>query len=156
MKVHLNKLFTVFVIIYLPMATVAQTKLAAQRDEIVRSISESNKIYGQAFILNKPALFISRYSDDPCIMPANALTLCGKDAANTFFKQAYVDLAIRNVVLTTQEVFGEGEYVTEKGVFELFDSDNNRIDKGKYLVLWKHTAIGWKMFRDSFGSDQKK
>jgi ketosteroid isomerase-like protein len=29
------------------------------------------------------------------------------------------------------------------------------MDEGKYLVLWKKTAKGWKMFRDSFSSNRK-
>jgi ketosteroid isomerase-like protein len=60
---------------------------------------------------------------------------------------------IRNGKFTTTEVFGNGEFITEHGLFELRDSTNSLIDNGKYLVLWKKTEKGWKMFRDCFSSN---
>ncbi len=44
--------------------------------------------------------------------------------------------------------------VTEAGLFLLFDGNKLMIDEGKYLVLWKKTPNGWKMFRDSFSSNR--
>ena len=32
------------------------------------------------------------------------------------------------------------------------DAQDHVFDNGKYLVLWKKTASGWKMLRDSFNS----
>jgi hypothetical protein len=37
---------------------------------------------------------------------------------------------------------------TSEGVNTVWDLSN-----GKYLVLWKKTSEGWKMFRDSFSGD---
>jgi ketosteroid isomerase-like protein len=36
------------------------------------------------------------------------------------------------------------------------DAQNTLVDDGKYLVLWKKTDKGWKMFRDSFSSNRAK
>jgi ketosteroid isomerase-like protein len=50
----------------------------------------------------------------------------------------------------------EKEFVTEEGFWQSFDANNAMFDNGKFLVLWKKTPDGWKMFRDSFSSDNKK
>jgi len=62
-------------------------------------------------------------------------------------------MGMRNIVLTTTQVYGSGDYVTEEGTYELFAAENKSIDKGKFLVLWKKTDAGWKMYRDIFNSD---
>ena len=123
-------------------------------EEAKRAISESNIIYWQAFVKGEAALFIERYSTDACIMPPNAPAMCGKTAAPAFFNAAYHQMNIRNGKFTTLEIFpGNENYVTEYGLFELRDNNQNLLDEGKYLVLWKKTEQGWKMFRDCFNSN---
>jgi ketosteroid isomerase-like protein len=38
----------------------------------------------------------------------------------------------------------------------LKDIDAKILDDGKYLVLWKKTPGGWKMYRDCFNSNHKQ
>jgi ketosteroid isomerase-like protein len=74
-----------------------------------------------------------------------------------FFRTAYHQIGLRNGKFITVDVFGDGkEYVTEIGFWQSFDASNKLFDNGKYLVLWKKTPEGWKMFRDSFSSDRNK
>lgn len=118
------------------------------------AIAKSNLLYFQAFVKGDSSVFIDRYADDCCIMPPSAESLCGAKAAGYFFSMAYHQMGIRDGRFQTKELFGDGiEFVTESGVFELFDKNNNLIDRGKYLVLWRKTAKGWKMFRDCFSSN---
>jgi len=121
-----------------------------------KAIAESNAIYFKAFSKGDSCIFINRYAEDCCIMAPGSPALCGKDAALTFFRVAYHQLGLRNGRFTTTDVFGNGkEYVTEIGRWESFDADNKLVDDGKFLVLWKKTSKGWKMFRDSFSSDHE-
>ena len=57
---------------------------------------------------------------------------------------AQLSIGFQNAVNTFPEVSLTGISVNAKG--ELFDD-------GKFLVLWKKTKNGWKMFRDSFSSN---
>jgi hypothetical protein len=51
-------------------------------------------------------------------------------------------------------VYGLGDgYVVEEGLWQSFGANQMMFDDGKFLVLWKKTAKGWKMFRDSFSSN---
>lgn len=134
-----------------------QAKRNANLEEAKKAIAESNSIYFQAFAKGDSSIFIDRYAKDCWIMPPNAPAMCGAEAPLKFFKIAYEQIGLRNGKFITIDVFGDGEeYVTEVGFWQSFDVNNKLFDEGKFLVLWKKTAKGWKMFRDSFSSDRNK
>ena len=57
--------------------------------------------------------------------------------------------------VSTARLFGvSDDYVAEVGLWQSFDANNVLMDDGKFLVLWKKTPKGWKMFRDSFSSNR--
>ena len=135
----------------------AQQTTSAKVEEAKKAIAASNGVFFQAFVKGDSALFIDRYARDCWIMPPNTEALCGKDAPLEFFKIAYNRFGVRNGKFITIDVFGDGvEFVTEVGFWQLFGADNRQLDDGKFLVLWKKTTDGWKMFRDSFSSDRSK
>jgi ketosteroid isomerase-like protein len=124
-------------------------------EEAKKAIAESNAIYFQAFATGDSSIFIDRYAEDCCIMAPGIPAVCGKDAALQFFRIAYHQVGLRNGKFITTDVFGDGkEYVTEVGLWQSLDSHNQLFDDGKFLVLWKKTPKGWKMFRDSFSSNR--
>lgn len=124
-------------------------------EEARKAIAESNAIYFQAFVKGDSSIFIDRYADDCCIMPPGVPAMCDSDAALTFYRIAYYELGLRNGRFITKQVYGDGkDYVTEEGLWESYDAEGKMIDDGKFLVLWKKTPKGWKMFRDSFSSNR--
>ena len=125
--------------------------------EAKKAIAASNSIYFQAFVKGDSSIFMDRYAKDCWIMPPNAQALCGANAPLEFFRLAYNKFGLRNGKFITTDVFGDGkEFVTEVGFWQSFDANNKMFDNGKFLVLWKKTPEGWKMFRDSFSSDNNK
>ncbi len=129
-------------------------KEEANLEEAKKAIAESNDIYFQAFVKGDSSIFIDRYAEDCCIMAPDTPALCGKDAALTFFKVAYNEIGLRNGKFITTQVYGDGvNFVTEEGLWQSFDANGKLFDDGKFLVLWKKTPEGWKMFRDSFSSN---
>lgn len=137
------------------MACVAQP--SNEKDALIEvkvAIAESNAIYFTSFAKNDSSIFINRYAEDACIMAPNAPQMCGRSAAAQFFKTAYNKYGLRDGKFITTAVYGDGiEFVTEEGLWQSFDADHNLFDDGKFLVLWKKTNSGWKMFRDSFSSN---
>jgi ketosteroid isomerase-like protein len=135
----------------------AQQTTNANLEKAKKAIAASNGILFQAFAKGDSSLFIDRYTKDCWIMPPNAPALCGEDAPLEFFKTAFNKFGVRNGKFTTIDVFGDGvKFVTEVGFWQLFDANKRLFDNGKFLVLWKKTPDGWKMFRDSFSSDRGK
>ena len=140
----------------LPSCETQSSKRQANLEEAKAAIAKSNDIYFQAFVKGDSSIFIDRYAKDCCIMLPNAPAMCGENTALEFFKMAYKKFGLRNGKFITTQVLGDGEeYVTEEGLWQSFDANNVMMDDGKFLVLWKKTPDGWKMFRDSFSSNHQ-
>ena len=78
--------------------------------------------------------------------------MTGTAAITGFFSGGYA-LGIRNGKLTTEEVMGGPEVVSESGKYIISDSAGKTMDEGKYMVLWKQENGKWKMYRDIWNSD---
>ncbi len=124
-------------------------------EEAKAAIAASNAIYFESFSKNDSSIFIERYAKDCCIMAPGTPAQCGPNAPLEFFRIAYNDFGLRNGKFITQEIYGDGkEFVTEAGLWESYNESGTLYDNGKFLVLWKKTEEGWKMFRDSFSSNR--
>ncbi|MBS7254258.1 YybH family protein [Flavobacterium branchiicola] len=125
-------------------------------EDAKKAIAASNAIYFESFVKNDSSIFINRYSKDACIMAPNSVQMCGPEAAAKFFRVAYDNYGMRNGKFITTAVYGDAkEFVTEEGLWQSFNAKGELFDDGKFLVLWKKTPEGWKMFRDSFSSNRK-
>jgi len=135
----------------------AQSDTKTNLEDVRKAIAESNELYFQAFAKNDADLFISRYAEDCWIMLPNAPALCGPNAAKDFFQGGYNKFGVRNGKLITVDVYGVSEdVVAEVGFWKLYNISNIEIDDGKFIVLWKKTSQGWKMWRESFNSSRGK
>lgn len=124
-------------------------------EEARREIAYSNSVYFQSFVKHDPTIFVERYAEDACIMAPNAPQMCGRDAATQFFHLAYDQFGLRNGKFITTAIYGDGkEFVTEEGLWQSFNEKGELYDDGKFLVLWKKTDKGWKMYRDAFSSNR--
>ncbi|MBI3218730.1 MAG: DUF4440 domain-containing protein [Bacteroidetes bacterium] len=136
-------------------ATNGSAQTNQRLEDARKAIAASNAIYFDAFVKNDSSLFIHRYAKDACIMAPNTPAQCGHAAAATFFRSAYRDYGMRNGKFITTAVYGDGkEFVTEEGLWQSFNASGKLFDDGKFLVLWKKTSEGWKMYRDSFSSNR--
>ena len=55
--------------------------------------------------------------------------------------------------LTTLEVWGDENLISEEGLFEIKLKDGKIADKGKYIVIWKKEDGKWKIHRDLSNTD---
>lgn len=134
-------------------ATVLPVYCTPDSSEVLAALTAVSLSYGQAFAQADSSGFLNAYTPDACILAAGSPALCSARGRLAFYKFAY-KAGIRNVVFHTVALYGlTDEYVTEQGDYELFDEHQVSLEKGKYLVLWKHTDAGWRMFRDSFNSN---
>ncbi|HEY8928570.1 MAG TPA: hypothetical protein VIM55_05245 [Mucilaginibacter sp.] len=150
----MKKYLLIPVLIVIALRGKAQTAAQSQLSEARKAIAQSNAVYFQSFAKNDSSIFINCYAPDCIIMAPNAPGMKGHKGALDFFRSAYKDYGLRNGKFITTNVYGMGNgYVTEEGLWQSFDKNNKMFDNGKFLVLWKKTPKGWKMFRDSFSSD---
>ncbi len=122
-------------------------------DSVKVAIAANNKTFSEAIEKNDSALFISNYTTDGCVMPnGGAPKMCGAEGLSKFFGMAK-QMGINSVKLTTTEVLGGKELVSEEGLYEILDKAGNAIDKGKFIVTWKEEKGSWKKYRDIWNSD---
>ncbi len=157
MKIQKQFLLVFFtVIVYYTLSAQSDVKADAALDKAKKAIAASNAIYFTSFTKNDSTIFISRYAKDACLLPSNTPKICGHNGIAKFFRDGY-NYGLRSGKFKTIAVYGDGkDFVTEEGTSELFYANGDLMDSGKYLVLWKNTPEGWKMFIDSFNSDHVK
>jgi len=131
----------------------AQTKQDQDLEQAKKAITKSNAVYRSLFLKNDGSI-LSCYADDACILQPNGPALCGKEAMGKFFTDAYA-AGVRGGRFIQLKVYGDGKgFVTEEGTLQALDDNDKIVDEGKYLVLWKKTKDGWKMYRDMFSSNR--
>jgi ketosteroid isomerase-like protein len=151
-----GKLFVLILMFLFANCDSSRTRIAddsSYLEEARKAIAESNAIYFTSFARNDSLIFIERYAEDACLMPAGVPKTCGKEALSRFFREKY-NKGYRGGEFVTVAVYGDGkEYVTEEAIGRIFDKEGKLMSEGKILVLWKKTNKGWKMYRDSFSGD---
>jgi len=95
----------------------------------------------------------SLYTENACFMGANAPMVQGNFEA--FFTE-FFKTGIKEIKLMTEELHDLGDYVAERSRYELTVQPpgmSTMVDKGKYVVVWKKTSSGYKIYWDIMNSD---
>jgi len=53
----------------------------------------------------------------------------------------------RNMTFTTTDLTGCDDFLIETGYYEIKQNDS-KVNKGKYVVVWKQQNGEWKLYRD--------
>lgn len=91
------------------------------------------------------------YTTDGTVLPPNMETIKGRELIAGLWQAVY-NMGIKSVRIESVEVENCGHLALEVGLFELYGSDWQLLDKGKYLVIWKQENGIWKLHRDIFNS----
>ena len=121
-------------------------------DSVNMAITSANNVFTDAFAKGDSLGVSNCYAKNGCIMPSGSPKICGKDGIAGFFMGAK-KMGMASIKLTTVEITGGKELVSEEGTYEISGADGKVLDKGKYLVNWKQEDGQWKMYRDIFNSD---
>jgi uncharacterized protein (TIGR02246 family) len=104
-----------------------------------------------AFKAKDAAKIASYYAEDAVLMPPNQPSVKGRTAIQAHyaneFKQGYT-----NLDLSPAESVISGERAFESGASSI-TLPNGRIDRGKYLLVYKRVGADWKLAYDIFNSD---
>jgi len=87
------------------------------------------------------------YTEDARFIAPNADFFQGRDEIKGFF-QAVLDMGIKEVGLSTNEVDLQGDTAIEVGTYELLVDGGAQADHGKFMVVWKKTSGEWQLHRD--------
>ena len=117
-----------------------------------KEIEAANHEIAETFAKGDSVGMAEAYSKEGSVMLNYMPSVKGKENLTkvwgSFFKAG-----ISKIELTTLEVWGDENFITEEGVFEIKSKDGAQLDKGKYIVIWKKEDGKWKLHRDLSNTD---
>ncbi|HEY8121302.1 MAG TPA: DUF4440 domain-containing protein [Myxococcota bacterium] len=133
----------------------AEPKPAApSADDVRAAIETQNRSFGETVRARDAAAIGALYAEDGAALPPGGAVVSGRAALAQFWG-GVLESGIASVVLTTEEVvYAGGDTASEVGSAVLSAADGSVADEGKYIVLWKQTPEGWRMYRDIWNSSR--
>jgi ketosteroid isomerase-like protein len=157
------KLFTLITImlLFISSITSCNKKVEETKETVVEptfnlttakaEIVKANKEFMELFTAIDSVGLSNLYTEDAKFMMNGAPAISGRENIQSTIS-AIMNSGVSSVNLTTVDVWGTENFITEEGGLSLFVGDDE-VDKGKYIVLWKKENGKWKLFRDIFNSN---
>jgi len=123
-------------------------------EKVREAIEKANLKFAEGLRKGDAAGVAALYTEDAVLLPPNCEMVRGRQGIKEFWGAA-IQMGVKNGVLTTVEVSGSGDMFHEMGKYTLKIEPKGQKpieDKGKYIVVWKRTADGWKIHRDIWNS----
>jgi len=133
--------------------TAAETKSTFDLATAKKAIDSTNEVFGAMVSKGDSVGLASLYTSDAKFMAEHMPTASGRAAVQTAFAGLFAAMGTPGLKLTSVEVTGNADQVSEVGTYSMTDKTGKEIDKGKYIVLWKMEDGKWKLHRDVFNSD---
>lgn len=127
----------------------ASPSLAA---EVRAAIESANAKFSALAAQGDGAALAGLYAKDGAVMPAGSEPIRGTQAIAKFWQGALAS-GVAAIDLKTVEVYGQGPTATEVGEYVLRDKAGKVLDRGKYIVVWRHQDGSWKLLRDMFSTN---
>lgn len=134
----------------LPFGAVLPAPALGQADAAA-AIAEVNAAFAAAASADNVDAVVGFYTPGAMLMAPNMAAATGPDAIRAAFAEMLP--AMGAIRLTTDELEVHGDTAHEIGRYVLDAADGSHLDHGKFVVIWKRTADGWRLHRDIFNSD---
>lgn len=122
------------------MQTITDTGVRAE-------IRRINDVLEASFASGDAAGIAGVSTDEAEIFPTGQTSVQGKAAIQAFWQKA-LDAGIKRAKLTTMSLEELGGTAIEIGQYIMFGADEQQIDEGKLLVIWKKQDGQWRLHRD--------
>ena len=123
--------------------------------EVRKAIDEGNVKLLKALREGDAAAAAKMYTEDASAMPTGSVVVKGRENIKALWGSV-IEGGLKDAKLTTVEVGGEGDTVTEMGEYWMKlqpEGQEAMEDKGKYIVVWKNTPDGWKLHWDIWNTN---
>jgi ketosteroid isomerase-like protein len=125
-------------------------------ERVRKAIKEADIKFGEKIRNGDAADVAALYTEDAVLLPPNSDKVHGREKIKEFWGGVISQMGLKDAILSTNELFGSGDVFIEIGSYALkFQPAEKKPfeDKGKYVVIWKQTADGWKLHRDIWNSN---
>ena len=120
--------------------------------EVRTAIEAVNRQFMDAFSRGDATRISTLYAEDAQLYPPGNPPVSGRAEIEKLWR-GVLALPVKEMRLETAEVQPFGDDATEVGRYTLVSNDSRELDAGKYIVLWKRGAGGWKLHRDIWNSN---
>jgi len=117
-----------------------------------REIDEANRQFVDLFNKGDSVGLANMFTLDGKSMEPNEPSFVGRENIQTHYSLV-MNAGANRLGLKTTGLWGDEKMLAEEGEFIFSDRNGNRLDIGKYIVLWKKEDGKWKLFRDCYNSD---
>ena len=124
-----------------------------QQSEVRAAIETAARQRTDAFGRGDAAACASLYTEQGAMLPPNADIAQGRQAIQELW-QGIFDAGLTASRDETLEVETAGDLAYEMGRYTLYAGDNNVVDEGKYILIWKREARQWRIHRDIANSSR--
>lgn len=120
------------------------------------AVRENNEKFMQAVRDRDAGAVAARYTDDCLLLPNGAPRMEGPAAVEAFFAQG-LEMGVKDIELTTDDVIEAGETLIEVGhALVTIDPGGGQTieDPGDYVVIYRRQDGEWKMAIDIWNTDR--
>ena len=111
------------------------------------TINEDNKKFGEEFSRGDATALGAHYAVDAESLPPNGEPVKGRDVIASMWAGT-IKMGMKSFTATTTDLTGDDEVLAEQGNYQIAAANNQVVDKGKYIVIWKKEEGKWKIHRD--------
>ncbi|NRB39545.1 MAG: DUF4440 domain-containing protein [Pseudomonadales bacterium] len=126
--------------------------MTTQVSELQSTLRSANDHFESAFAKGNSAELANLYTDNAMLLPTESDFVKGKQAIGEFWQGA-MNMGVKGIKLDILEIEDHGDSAVDIGEYTLSGADNQVLDKGKYLVVWKNEGGEWKLDRDMWNSN---
>jgi len=125
--------------------------MTAQTSDIHTTIKSLAENFESTFESGDTAKIAEFYTDNGMLLPAGSNFVKGKQAIKEYW-QAAIDMGIKSIKLDIIEIEQHDNTAIEISAYTLSSIDDQVIDSGKGIVIWKNKGGVWKLHRDIWNS----
>ena len=125
--------------------------MTAQPSDIHTTIKSLAENFESTFESGDAAKIAEFYTDNGMLLPAGSNFVKGKQAIKEYW-QAAIDMGIKSIKLDIIEIEQHDDTAIEMSAYTLSGIDDQVIDSGKGIVIWKNKGGVWKLHRDIWNS----
>ncbi len=114
-------------------------------------IRQANAAFEAAFGRHDAAALADLYTSNGTLLPTGTDPIHGAGGIQAFWQGA-MEMGIKRVKLNTKDVEELTGTAIELGSYTLFGANEQPLDQGKYLVVWKEQMGHWKLHQDIWNS----
>lgn len=122
-------------------------------DSLKEIIQQKNNAFMKAHIEKDTAYLNNSYTKDGKVFAPNTDVVAGRSAIAALNLE-WVNYGIKEAVEKTTAFYGTEEYLIDEGTYYMVFGEENTVDKGKYINIWKQEDGEWKLYSNIWNSNQ--